>query len=135
MAYVVRHQVYCHLVVATMSIVMFGGMCRYDDATCLLRLNIRFESDRNGFEILFDTRKDAKFRQGNKVSVASSPLAAVCHVRLLRELRFSTGGAVDLHVVCRFNGRLVAKCPRATAPVSKKTMYDYFLRFLSLWFS
>jgi hypothetical protein len=30
-AYGVRHQGYCHLVVATMAIIMFGGMCRYDD--------------------------------------------------------------------------------------------------------
>ena len=32
-AYVVRHQCYCHMVVATMAVVMFGGMSRYDDAS------------------------------------------------------------------------------------------------------
>ncbi len=32
----VRHQCYCHLVVATMAVVMFGGMCRNDDASGLL---------------------------------------------------------------------------------------------------
>ncbi len=31
--YMVRHQGYCHMVVATMAVVMFGGMCRYDDAS------------------------------------------------------------------------------------------------------
>ena len=31
-AYRVRHQGYRHLVVDTMTIVMFGGMCQYDDA-------------------------------------------------------------------------------------------------------
>ncbi len=34
-----------------------------------------------------------------------------------------------------FNGRLVAKSPRATAPELKKITYDQFLRFMSLWFS
>ena len=32
-AYGVRHHGQCHLVVATMAIVTFGGMCRYDDAS------------------------------------------------------------------------------------------------------
>jgi hypothetical protein len=27
---------YCHLVVATMAVIIFGGMCRYDDASSLL---------------------------------------------------------------------------------------------------
>ena len=35
-AYGVRHQGNCHLMVATMAIVMFGGMCWYDDASRLL---------------------------------------------------------------------------------------------------
>jgi hypothetical protein len=64
--------------------------------------------------------------------VAPSPLAVVCLVRLLRELQISTGGAVDLHAFRGFNGRLVAKNPRATAPGPKKITYDQFLRFLSL---
>ena len=36
---------------------------------------------------------------------------------------------------CGFDGILVAKNLRATAPGSKKITYDQFLRFLSLWFS
>ena len=56
-------------------------------------------------------------------------------MRLLRELQNSTGEAVDLHVFRGFNGRLVAKNPRATAPSQKKITYGQFLRFLSLRFS
>jgi len=40
-AYGARHQGYCHLVVATMAVLMFSGMCRYDDASGLLWSNIR----------------------------------------------------------------------------------------------
>ncbi len=32
-AFEVRHQGFCPLVVATMAVVMFGGVCRYDDAS------------------------------------------------------------------------------------------------------
>ena len=35
-AYGVRHQGYYQLVVATIIVVMFGGMCRYDEATGIL---------------------------------------------------------------------------------------------------
>jgi hypothetical protein len=65
-AYGVRHQGYCHLVVATMAVVMLGGMCRYDDASGLLWRNIRFEADGSAFEIIFDKRKNAQFRQGKR---------------------------------------------------------------------
>ena len=54
--YGVRHQGYCYLVIAKMAVVMFGGMCRYDNASGLLCSNIRFESDGSGFEITFDKR-------------------------------------------------------------------------------
>ncbi len=59
-AYGVRHQGYCHLVVATMALVMFGGMCRYDDASGLLWRNVRFGEDGSAFEITFDKRKNAQ---------------------------------------------------------------------------
>ena len=52
--------------VATIAVVMFGGMYRYDDASGLLWSNIRFESDGSGSEISFDKRKNAQFRQGEK---------------------------------------------------------------------
>ena len=97
-AYGDRHQGYCHLVVATIMVVIFGGMCRYDDASGLWLSSIRFESDGIGFEIAFDKRKNAQFCQVNNVLIASSPLAAVCPMRLLRELQLSTGGAADLLV-------------------------------------
>ena len=131
-AYDVRHQGYCHLVVATMAVIMFGGMFRYDDASGLLWLSIRLEADGSAFEITFDMRKNAQLRQGNNVLVASSPISTVCHVRLLRELKTYTGGSEGLHVFRGFNVRLVAKSPRSTTPRPKKIMYDHFLRFMSL---
>ena len=85
-AYGVRHQGYFHLVAATMAIVMFGGMCRFDDASGLLWRNARFEEDGSGYELSFDKRKKALYRQGNNVFVVSSPVSTVCPVRLLWEL-------------------------------------------------
>ncbi len=108
-AYGVRHQGHCHLVVATMAVIMFGGMCRYDDASGMLWSSIRFEADGSAFEIAFDKRKNAQLRQGNKVLVASFPMSSVCPVRLLRELKTYTGGSEGLPVFRGFNGRLVAK--------------------------
>ena len=67
--------------VATVSNVMLGGTCRYDDASDLLRRNVRFEAERSGYELSFDKRKNAQYRKGNKVLVASSPLTTVCPVR------------------------------------------------------
>ncbi len=118
-----------------MAVVMFGGMCRYDDASGLLWRDVRFEEDGSGFELSFDKRKNAQYRQGNKVSADSSPLSAVCPVRMLRELQIYTGGSEDLYILRGFNGRLVAKSPRTTAPGPKKITYDKILRFMSLWFS
>ena len=69
--YGVRHEGYCHLVVATMAIVMFGGMCRYDDASGLLWRNVRSEEDGSGYDLFFDKHKNAQYRQGNMVLVAS----------------------------------------------------------------
>ncbi len=56
-------------------------------------------------------------------------------MRLLRELKTYTGGSEGLPVFRGFNGRLVAKSPRATTPGPKKIAYDQFLRFMSLWFN
>jgi hypothetical protein len=41
-----RHHEYCHLVVASMAVIMFGAMCRYDDASGLRWNNIREEEER-----------------------------------------------------------------------------------------
>ncbi len=58
-AYGVRQQGYCHLVVASMSVIMFGAMCRYDDALSLKWRNISFVENGSGFEITFEKRKNA----------------------------------------------------------------------------
>ena len=91
-AYESREEGYCHLGVATMVVVMFGGMCRYDDASGLMWRNIRFEADGSAFEITFDKQ----YRQGNKVLASALPLAALCPVRLLHRLWLFTGGAEGL---------------------------------------
>ena len=57
-AYGVRQQGYCHLVVASMAVIMFGAMCRYDDASSLKWRNIRFAEDGSGFDITFEKRKN-----------------------------------------------------------------------------
>jgi hypothetical protein len=128
--YGVLRQGYCHLMVATMAVVIFGEMCRYDDVPGLLWRNVLSVDDGSGFEITVHKRKNAQYRQGNKVLVASSPLAVVCPVRLLRELDTFTGGSKDTHVLRGFNDWLVAKSPRCTAPGPKKITYDRHLRFL-----
>jgi hypothetical protein len=134
-AYGVRQQGYCHLVVASMAVIMFGAMCRYDDASGLKWKNLRFVEDGSGVEITFEKRKNCQYRQGNKVLVASCRDAVVCPMRLLLQLRAFTGGAEDLHVFRGFNGRLVAKNPGKTAPGPDKISYDQMLRFMGLWFS
>jgi hypothetical protein len=64
-AYGVWLQGYCHLVVVTMFVIVFGGMCRYDDEAGLMWRNIRFVADKSAFEIPFDKRKNSQLRQGN----------------------------------------------------------------------
>ena len=118
-----------------MAVIMFGAMCRYDDASGLRWRNIRFVEDGSGFEITFEKRKNAQYRQGNKVLVASCPGAVVCPMRLLRQLRVYTGGSEELHVFRGFNGRLVAKNPGSTTLGPDKIPYDQMLRFMGLWFS
>ncbi len=55
-------------------------------------------------------------------------------MRLLHQLRASTGGVEDLHVFREFNGRIVAKNPGRTAPGPDKISYDQMFRFMALWF-
>ncbi len=118
-----------------MAVIMLGAMCRYDDASGLKWQSIRFVENGSGFEITFEKRKSAQYRQGNKVLVASCLDVVVCPLRLLLQLRVYTGGAKDLHVFRGFNERLVEKTPGMTAPVPDKIAYDQMLRFLGLWFS
>jgi hypothetical protein len=60
-----------------MAAIMFGAMSRYDDASGLMWRNTRFVEDGSGFEIIFEKRKNAQYREGNKVLVASCPDAVV----------------------------------------------------------
>ena len=76
-AYGVRQQGYCHKVMAAICVIMFGAMCRYDDASGLMWRNIRFEADGGAFEITFDKLNNSQFRQGNKVVVAAFSSAPV----------------------------------------------------------
>jgi integrase len=103
-AYGSRQQGHRHLVVATIVVVMFGGMCRYDDTSGLMWRNIRFEADGSAFEITFDKRKNSKYRQGNKVLVTALPNVAVCPVHMLQRLRVYPCGAEGLCVFRGFNG-------------------------------
>jgi hypothetical protein len=56
MAYGIKSQGYCHLVVATMAIVAFGAMCRYSDVSRLHWRNIKFENDNRSIDITFEIR-------------------------------------------------------------------------------
>jgi hypothetical protein len=53
-----RAQGYCHLVVVDIFVVMFGGMCRYEDASGCKWRNIRIEADGSAFEISFDKAQE-----------------------------------------------------------------------------
>jgi hypothetical protein len=101
-AYGIREQGYCHLVVVAMAVLMFGDMCRYDDASALQLRNVHFLEDRSAYEFTFDKRKNAQYRQGNKVMVTSTPLAAICPVQLVLALREHTGGSEE-EMQLRFN--------------------------------
>ena len=61
-AYGLRQQGYGHLVVASMPVIMFGAMGRYDDVSGLKWSNIRFVENGSGFEITFEKRKNAQYR-------------------------------------------------------------------------
>ncbi len=83
-AYGVHNQGYCHLVVASMAVVMFGGMCKYNDANSLRWRNVTIEPDGNCFHLYFEKRKNAQFGQGNRGTVAVTNEGPVCPLRLLR---------------------------------------------------
>ncbi len=56
-----QNQGYCHMVVSTMAILLFGAICRYSNVSRLKRKNIKLESDSSCFEITFEIRKNAQF--------------------------------------------------------------------------
>ena len=84
--------------------IMFGAICRYDDASGIMWRNIRFEADGSAFEITFDKCKNSQFLQGSKVLVAAFPSALVCPVWMFQRLRIYTGGAEEIYVFRGFNG-------------------------------
>ncbi len=45
-----------------MAVIMFGAMCRYDDASGLKWRNIHFVEDEIEFEITFEKKKNAQYR-------------------------------------------------------------------------
>ena len=136
-AYGVLQQGYCHLVVSTMAVLMFGGMCRYSDVSLLRWRNLEFDKEGAFVCIVFDHggRKNSQFRQGATVTVSAFPQGAVCPVRLLRELEKLVDADPESFVFRGFNGRLVAKSPGKTEPYEERIKYNQFLRYLSLWFS
>jgi len=73
-AYDVSQHGYRHLrlVVVTMVVVMFGGMCRYNDAPRLLWRNIRFEADGSVFEITFASAKTLSSEKGTSYDLVES---------------------------------------------------------------
>jgi len=77
---------------------------------------MRFESDSSSFEITFEIRKHAQFRQGNKVTVSASNEKG-CRLKLLRRLQSVTATDEDDFNFRGFNGRLVAKSPGKTTPM------------------
>ncbi len=81
-AYGVRQRGYCYLLVASVAVIMFGAMSRYDDESGLKWRNIRFVENGSGFEITFEKRKNAEYHQGNKMLVASFLDAVVCPLML-----------------------------------------------------
>ncbi len=83
-AYGVLQQGYCHLVISSMAVLMFGDMCRYSDVCRLRWRNLWFDKTGN-LDVVFDheCRKKSKFRQGTTVTVSAIPQGEVCPIRLL----------------------------------------------------
>ena len=122
-------QGYCHLVVSTMAILSFGAMCRYSDVSRLKWRNKKFESDSSCFEITFEIRKNAQFRQGNKV-IVSATNDVVCPLKLLRALQSVSNPQGDDFIFRGFNDRLVAKNPDKTTPMVFAIKYAQYMRYL-----
>ncbi len=120
--YGIKSQGYCHLVVATMAILSFGAMCRYNDVSRLQWGNIKFEKDLSSFEITFEIRKNSQL--------------VICPLKLLLKLKDMDpkSGCDSSPIFCGFNGRLVAKNPQKTIPFDVPIKYTQYVRYLSLWF-
>ena len=114
--YGVNNRGYSHLlVVASMAVVMFGGMCKYDDASRLRWRNVQFEPDGNSFRLSFEEKKNAQFRQGVRVTVVVTTSGPACPHKLVEVMRRHTGEKHDSCVFRGFNGRMVKKSPERTS--------------------
>ncbi len=124
-AYGVLQQEYRHLVVTSMEILMFGGMCRYSDVSRLRWRNLQFYNDGN-LDVTFDhgDSMNSRFNQEATVTVSAIPHAEVCPVRLLRELQKLVESEQESFVFRGFNGRLVDKSPAKTTPYVERIKYD-----------
>ena len=125
---------YYHLVVAAMAVVMFGAMCRYDDVVHLRWRNIKFDAGYRCFHVEFEKRKNDKYRQGNRVSVATTPDRLVCPLKLMRRMMLITRGDGDDYIFRGFNGRCVITSPERTSPGPCSISYAQFSKYLALWF-
>ncbi len=68
-----------------MAILSFGAMCRYNDVSNLDWVNVEFAPDLSFLVITFKIMKNFQFRQGNKVTVATTN-AIICPLQLLLKL-------------------------------------------------
>jgi hypothetical protein len=66
------------------------------------------------------------------VLVVANPSATVCPVRLLRKSRTCRGGSEDMFIFRGFNGRLVSKRSRSTAPRPANITYEQCFGYLGL---
>jgi hypothetical protein len=89
--------------------------------------------DSSSFEITFEIRKNAQFRQGNKV-IVSATKEVVCPLKLLLALRSVSNPEGNNFVFLGFNGRLVAKNPGKTTSMKLAIKYAQYMRYISLWF-
>ena len=108
-AYVVLHQGYCHLVLSSMAVLMFGGRWWDSDVSRLRWRNLRFDDDGNlDVNFAHGCRKNSQFRQRTSVTVSANPQGEACPVFLLRELEKLVESYLERFVFRGFNGRLVA---------------------------
>ncbi len=73
------------LIVATMAILSFSDMCRYNMLVDLSERIFNFKSNSSSFEITFEITKKARFRRGNNVIVLATNYV-VCPLKPLRAL-------------------------------------------------
>jgi len=117
-----------------MAVIMFGAICRYNDVSRLRWRNPKFEQNGICFHLNFEKRKNARFRQGNRVTVAAAPQGQVYPLNLLRIMQLYTGGEEGDFMFRSFNVRMAKKIPERTSPGDDYIAYGQFSTFLALWF-